>query len=97
MECKLDIVIIADDYSVELIDTLWNVNISIISMITPFTSELIDTLWNVNFSDKRKNHIDVYRINRYIMECKYHASFVCRKGLCRINRYIMECKCRILF
>ena len=33
---------------VELIDTLWNVNVFPIAIITIVCIELIDTLWNVN-------------------------------------------------
>ena len=32
----------------ELIDTLWNVNPIIPSVLAGFMMELIDTLWNVN-------------------------------------------------
>ena len=35
---------------VELIDTLWNVNLDKNNMYYPNHHELIDTLWNVNFS-----------------------------------------------
>ena len=35
-----------------------------------FPWELIDTLWNVNVADTVSNDGD-FRINRYIMECKY--------------------------
>ena len=33
----------------ELIDTLWNVNVRVISNSLDAVSELIETLWNVNF------------------------------------------------
>ena len=53
----------------ELIDTLWNVNGIPLHFLQHKQYELIDTLWNVNSSrfwlPKR-----MYRINRYIMECK---------------------------
>ena len=32
----------------ELIDTLWNVNVSVSTIFPSTSSELIDTLWNVN-------------------------------------------------
>ena len=32
----------------ELIDTLWNVNKSVMPVLAPAIAELIDTLWNVN-------------------------------------------------
>ena len=33
-----------------------------------------------------------YRINRYIMECKFKCSLESVYSIFRINRYIMECK-----
>ena len=54
-------------------------------------TELIDTLWNVN-GDCSAGLSGHFRINRYIMECKYNAmkrNHDLDKG---INRYIMECK-----
>ena len=35
--------------TIELIDTLWNVNVLDISLKNLHALELIDTLWNVNF------------------------------------------------
>ena len=49
MECKLVTVLFASFAAVsELIDTLWNVNLT--SLVIPLMAprELIDTLWNVN-------------------------------------------------
>ena len=54
----------------ELIDTLWNVNASVIIVPVQLQFELIDTLWNVNVSELVKGLEDTLRINRYIMECK---------------------------
>ena len=34
----------------ELIDTLWNVNVTDATAINKMETELIDTLWNVNLS-----------------------------------------------
>ena len=34
--------------------------------------ELIDTLWNVNLILRQRVLQQQQRINRYIMECKYH-------------------------
>ena len=53
----------------ELIDTLWNVNVSELVKGLEDTLELIDTLWNVNRNDKSGGS-DRAGINRYIMECK---------------------------
>ena len=35
----------------ELIDTLWNVNLTNVPVYRPGHGELIDTLWNVNLDD----------------------------------------------
>ena len=48
MECKLRIPPIPMIGSLELIDTLWNVNFSKDWFIMLLNLELIDTLWNVN-------------------------------------------------
>ena len=48
MECKCNISHIHIAFRVELIDTLWNVNILFISKSLSVIVELIDTLWNVN-------------------------------------------------
>ena len=39
--------------------------------ITQDGRELIDTLWNVNLVYNKLSVNVVFRINRYIMECKY--------------------------
>ena len=48
MECKLDSVLQNQFCSVELIDTLWNVNTNLAPSCSLGGFELIDTLWNVN-------------------------------------------------
>ena len=48
MECKLFCVVITRTISMELIDTLWNVNHYHVIISWGNTTELIDTLWNVN-------------------------------------------------
>ena len=57
---------------VELIDTLWNVNKTDGFYLNIPDTELIDTLWNVNLTSKQAEYLQGCRINRYIMECKYH-------------------------
>ena len=37
-----------EEWTIELIDTLWNVNKSIKCAVSGSVLELIDTLWNVN-------------------------------------------------
>ena len=53
----------------ELIDTLWNVNVHPVIVLSLLISELIDTLWNVNTEHMCNIKMRI-RINRYIMECK---------------------------
>ncbi len=48
MECKCAHAICFTEPFVELIDTLWNVNVKKLGRIARGASELIDTLWNVN-------------------------------------------------
>ena len=60
--------------SLELIDTLWNVNWKGGLQYERGTKELIDTLWNVN-SKTVAEAMDTYGINRYIMECKLWKVF----------------------
>ena len=48
MECKLSTTSIKFVTTLELIDTLWNVNGINFICPTVFSLELIDTLWNVN-------------------------------------------------
>ena len=75
----------------ELIDTLWNVNIFVLTSSNTETIELIDTLWNVNVkiirwqSGQLEELIDtLWNVNLTIV-----PSFGDSAG---INRYIMECK-----
>ena len=69
MECKCAYLINWDTGNIELIDTLWNVNL--------FATAL---------------YFLVFRINRYIMECKFVLMQNGVNRWRRINRYIMECK-----
>ena len=48
MECKYVQDKLIALHHLELIDTLWNVNIAKFVMIVTPVAELIDTLWNVN-------------------------------------------------
>ena len=56
---------------IELIDTLWNVNVYNSHGFLIHDYELIDTLWNVNYKLQACLFRLHTRINRYIMECKY--------------------------
>ena len=48
MECKSTVLMSLMWRVGELIDTLWNVNTTIMNEFIKKVSELIDTLWNVN-------------------------------------------------
>ena len=54
----------------ELIETLWNVNIKDSYSLQIVSYELIETLWNVNKIDKTFELSSEYGINRNIVECK---------------------------
>ena len=70
MECKYtDVRGLGEAFS-ELIDTLWNVNFVLNKGKHTWKEELIDTLWNVNFCQIPLPQ-PRWRINRYIMECKF--------------------------
>ena len=51
MECKLTLPSRFHIFKSELIDTLWNVNQTVIYEQVQYVLELIDTLWNVNVPD----------------------------------------------
>ena len=53
----------------ELIETLWNVNLENPYGINPEKYELIETLWNVNIIFPILDN-GIFRINRNIVECK---------------------------
>ena len=50
MECKSGRRTGENDQERELIDTLWNVNITLLDTPESSSIELIDTLWNVNWN-----------------------------------------------
>ena len=54
----------------ELIETLWNVNMLDGMYRADASAELIETLWNVNTQSSRKLQT-ASGINRNIVECKY--------------------------
>ena len=71
MECKCQKTWTDCRRRIELIDTLWNVNFMTAYSSAIRMQELIDTLWNVNLVYNKLSVNVVFRINRYIMECKY--------------------------
>ena len=56
--------------SVELIETLWNVNQRKTTVKRRTVSELIETLWNVNLRGQTMRTHGL-GINRNIVECKF--------------------------
>ena len=73
---------------IELIDTLWNVNLDGRNLRRCQWFELIDTLWNVNEDDPEDDPelIDtLWNVNWFRIKLSL-------KSCCGINRYIMECK-----
>ena len=75
----------------ELIDTLWNVNLADNIWVRKLKCELIDTLWNVNI------FLDTHAFSAIIelIDTLWNVNLVETMIflLCqRINRYIMECK-----
>ena len=76
MECKCVVSVMKALKPIELIDTLWNVNVISLTSVRIYAIELIDTLWNVN-TMKPVNLVGrLMRINRYIMECKLSMGYL---------------------
>ena len=79
--------------SMELIETLWNVNRIDLYCLVRLRLELIETLWNVNkiIRNIRKRILSelietLWNVNR--RQCAYFCAIF------RINRNIVECKCQ---
>ena len=91
MECKSKSKLTGEWLYIELIDTLWNVNLSHQSSQWQAIGELIDTLWNVNAF----NPISYFYNFTELIDTLWNVNYAdgskpqVRK---RINRYIMECK-----
>ena len=95
MECKFDYNNGNAISPGELIDTLWNVNYRSSISFLLIIYELIDTLWNVNEEKFMTYNISAFRINRYIMECKFNSLAVSNWYLCElidtlwnVNKYV---------
>ena len=85
--------------SLELIDTLWNVNGIYLSHFGGHLLELIDTLWNVNQQYPQYPQYPQPGINRYIMECKWWNARFAVAGfpelidtLWNVNRFTVDKK-----
>ena len=91
MECKLIIMHLEDIAILELIDTLWNVNLYGRNLRRCQWFELIDTLWNVNIT----LYVDEYCCSGELIDTLWNVNENGYPELVappRINRYIMECK-----
>ena len=77
---------------IELIDTLWNVNLDGRNLRRCQWFELIDTLWNVNIT----LYVDEYCCSGELIDTLWNVNWfrikLSLKSCCGINRYIMECK-----
>ena len=63
MECKFIRSPLSLKQCIELIDTLWNVNFLLFSLLSFLFPELIDTLWNVNNENTYKHS---HKVNELI-------------------------------
>ena len=92
MECKWWRLWISSGAIWELIDTLWNVN------VTESLNAFMQSLRINRYIMECKCKIDcdwrqiASGINRYIMECKFNPIATAVSSAVWINRYIMECK-----
>ena len=69
-QCKVFIVSAPHVWTVDLIDTLWNVKADRHDSVRGDIHDLIDTLWNVKSEFKMIVYGPCVRFNRYIVECK---------------------------
>ena len=74
-----------------LIETYWNVKISIKIRKNIAKTVLIETYWNVKTVQNNPT-LNYIRINRNILECKVKSAVRLIFHTCRINRNILECK-----
>ena len=77
---------------IELIDTLWNVNLDGRNLRRCQWFELIDTLWNVNEDDPDDDPEDDPELIDTLWNVNWFRIKLSLKSCCGINRYIMECK-----
>ena len=75
----------------ELIDTLWNVNVRTYFLKKSVLAELIDTLWNVNFDIFRSIPCSKQELIDTLWNVN-EGGIPLQCGVIGINRYIMECK-----
>ena len=71
VECKFVWFLLPDHASSDLIETQWNVNKVIPSVLNPGTADLIETQWNVNTEWIAQNSLCSHGFNRNIVECKF--------------------------
>ena len=75
-----------------LIETLWNVKISVLFCSICCTCVLIETLWNVKIKERAGEDYQKFSINRNIVECKDCTISEANVFELGINRNIVECK-----
>ena len=75
----------------ELIDTLWNVNVTMFLPSENQLNELIDTLWNVNIAKFVMIVTPVAELIDTLWNVNHSVYRSAERGQ-GINRYIMECK-----
>ena len=92
MECKYVQDKLIALHHLELIDTLWNVNIAKFVMIVTPVAELIDTLWNVNVISGVGAAFSTLELIDTLWNVNEHFRGNIGRNDYRINRYIMECK-----
>ena len=96
MECKFVLFPPVCLFSLELIDTLWNVNVLLYLFSLRLLHRINRYIMECKYRLMKKFYRLSMRINRYIMECKFNKcigttweNYYKEQG---INRYIMECK-----
>ena len=83
MECKCIYAFKVSFCDAELIETLWNVNKSFISVIIYFLFELIETLWNVNrerFTKVNKRGMELIETLWNVNDYDFTTAKVCYKN-----------------
>ena len=92
MECKLGCSQNDHGGIVELIDTLWNVNVREYLKRQHLEAELIDTLWNVNYRLRVYKCLETSELIDTLWNVNNLYPLNLWQNGARINRYIMECK-----
>ena len=62
--------------TIELIETLWNVNKMFVKRKWQYQKELIETLWNVN----SVNEVGCYKVDAELIETLWNVNINVKKG-----------------